>query len=132
MVLLRFFSAFYCHSTGFLLRSKPGTSKHFLFFSHRLHRQCPSTPGNSAGTTSMLHDFSVFLGPTWRKMTRPPSFIGRSVSIFLVYARHGRELMGCKSPVFESITVVRRDKSTSRRQGRLREEGSGGSLSAKL
>ena len=50
----------------------------------------------------------------------------------LVYARHGRELMGCKSPVFESITVVRWGKSTSRRQGRLREEGSGGSLSAKL
>jgi len=50
----------------------------------------------------------------------------------LVYARHGRELMGCKSPVFESSTVVRRGKSTSRRQGRLREEGSGGSPSAKL
>jgi|GEM_PF-2743840 len=69
---------------------------------------------------------------TARKMTRPPSLFRRSESIFLVYARHGRELMGCKSPVFESITVVRRGKSTSRRQGRLREEGSEGSPSAKL
>jgi len=34
----------------------------------------------------------------------PGSILARC--IFLVYARHGRELMGCKSPVFESGTVV--------------------------
>jgi hypothetical protein len=35
-------------------------------------------------------------------MTRPPGLFGRSASMDVVYARHGRELMGCKSPVLES------------------------------
>jgi hypothetical protein len=43
-----------------------------------------------------------------------------------VYARHGRELMGCKSPVGEP-TPMNSVPTTSLRQGRLREEGSGGS-----
>jgi len=51
----------------------------------------------------------------------------------LVYAQHGHELMGCKSPVGEPIlsthwTII----TTSRRQGQAREGLSGGSLSAKL
>jgi len=47
-----------------------------------------------------------------------------------VYARHGRELMGCKSPVREPrVSAHMRDatRSTSRRQGRIREDGSEGS-----
>ena len=50
------------------------------------------------------------------------------------YARHGRELMGCKSPVREPMVFIVMDtnKSTSRRQGRLREEGSEGSRSANV
>jgi hypothetical protein len=49
-----------------------------------------------------------------------------------VYARHGRELMGWKSPVREPIVFIVMDtnKSTSRRQGRLSVEGSEGSRSA--
>ena len=51
-----------------------------------------------------------------------------------MYARHGRELMGCKSPVREPMVLMLMDtiKSTSRRQGRLREEGSEGSRSANV
>ena len=51
----------------------------------------------------------------------------------IVYARHGRELMGLKSPV--SVPVlggVNLTSITSRWQGRYREVGSGGSLSAKM
>ena len=63
-------------------------------------------------------------------MTRPPGFFGRSVSIFLVYARHGRELMGCKSPVLESShcrddrvkQVLAKGKGVSARRG-LEEAG---------
>ena len=43
-----------------------------------------------------------------------------------VYARHGRELMGCKSPVGEPVVMIS-PVTTSLRQGRLREEGSEGS-----
>ena len=43
-----------------------------------------------------------------------------------VYARHGRELTGCKSPVGEPASM-NSTATTSLRQGRLREEGSGGS-----
>jgi len=43
-----------------------------------------------------------------------------------VYARHGRELMGCKSPVGEP-TPMNLVPTTSLRQGRLREAASGGS-----
>ncbi len=50
----------------------------------------------------------------------------------LVYARHGRELMGFKSPVSVPCNVVKRNKITSRWQGRYREVGSEGSLSAKI
>ena len=49
-----------------------------------------------------------------------------------VYARHGRELMGLKSPVSVPCNVVKRNKITSRWQGRHREVGSEGSLSAKI
>src|SRR5262245_36861270 len=42
-----------------------------------------------------------------------------------VYARHGRELMGCKSPVGEP-TPMHLVATTSLRQGRLREAASGG------
>jgi len=49
-----------------------------------------------------------------------------------VYARHGRELMGLKSPVSVPCNVVKRNKITSRWQGRYREVGSEGSLSAKM
>lgn len=47
-----------------------------------------------------------------------------------MYARHGRELMGCESPVRKPmvcIYVTNATKSTSRRQGRFREEWSEGS-----
>jgi len=50
-----------------------------------------------------------------------------------VYAQHGRELMGCKSPVGEPAIQMlesfgaERWTTTSLRQGRLREKGSGGS-----
>jgi len=44
----------------------------------------------------------------------------------VVYARHGRELMGCKSPVGEPKVIIS-SVTTSLRQGRLREEGSEGS-----
>ena len=43
-------------------------------------------------------------------------------SRLVLYARHGRELMGCKSPVGEP-TVKISPPTTSRGQGRLREEG---------
>jgi hypothetical protein len=51
-----------------------------------------------------------------------------------VYARHGRELMECKSPVREPMVfmLMNTTKSTSRRQGRLREEGSEGSRRANV
>ena len=45
-----------------------------------------------------------------------------------VYARHGRELMGLKSPVSVPCNVVKRNKITSRRQGRYREVGAEESL----
>jgi len=51
----------------------------------------------------------------------------------IVYARHGRELMGLKSPV--SVPTLCEDTIaliTSRWQGRHCEVGSGGSLSAKI
>jgi len=49
-----------------------------------------------------------------------------------VYARHGRELMGCKSPVREPMVLMLMDtiKSTSRRQGREGDRPSEGSRSA--
>jgi len=48
----------------------------------------------------------------------------------LVYARHGRELMGWKSPVYESCYCREdRNTNTNRRQGRFREERYGGSRS---
>jgi len=47
-------------------------------------------------------------------------------SIGRVYARHGREFMGCKSPVGEP-TSMKSVPTTSLRQGRLREAASGGS-----
>lgn len=43
-----------------------------------------------------------------------------------MYARHGREFMGCKSPVGEP-TSMNSVPTTSQRQGRLREAASGGS-----
>ena len=50
-----------------------------------------------------------------------------------VYARHGRELMGCKSPVCESGKCVEHiNQNTSRRQGHCREVLSEGSPSANL
>ena len=45
----------------------------------------------------------------------------------LVYARHGRELMGCKSPVGEPTSYEVMMATTSQRQGRHREVGSEGS-----
>jgi len=50
----------------------------------------------------------------------------------LVYARHGRELMGFKSPVRVPVLLKIVARSTSRWQGRHREAGSEGSLSAKM
>jgi len=50
----------------------------------------------------------------------------------IVYARHGRELMGFKSPVSVPCNVVKRNKITNRRQGRHREVGSEGSRSVNL
>ena len=49
-----------------------------------------------------------------------------------VYARHGREFMGLKSPVSVPCNVVKRNKITSRWHGRYREVESEGSLSAKI
>ena len=43
-----------------------------------------------------------------------------------MYARHGREFMGCKSPVGEP-TSMNSVPTTNLRQGRLREAASGGS-----
>ena len=43
-----------------------------------------------------------------------------------MYARHGREFTGCKSPVGEP-TSMKSVPTTSQRQGRLREAASGGS-----
>jgi hypothetical protein len=51
----------------------------------------------------------------------------------MVYARHGRELMGCKSPMCEpDRRFCSTGRNISRRQGQLREGLSGGSPSAKL
>jgi len=67
-----------------------------------------------------------------------PLLVGGPYTVYgshhLVYARHGRELMGCKSPVREpkGVHMLNTIKSTSRRQGRFREEWSEGSLSAKV
>jgi hypothetical protein len=49
-----------------------------------------------------------------------------------VYARHGRELMGLKSPVSVPVLGLNLTLITSRRQGRYREVGSEGSRSANL
>jgi len=50
-----------------------------------------------------------------------------------VYAQHGHELMGCKSPVGEpKLTHHESIITTSRRQGQTREGMSEGSPSAKL
>jgi len=50
-----------------------------------------------------------------------------------VYARHGHELMGCKSPVgVPALSQCASVITTSRRQGRIREDGSEGSPSAKV
>mgnify|MGYP006924543764 CR=1 FL=1 len=50
-----------------------------------------------------------------------------------VYARHGHELMGCESPVgVPALPSFMTMTTTSRRQGRIREDGSGGSPSAKV
>ena len=50
-----------------------------------------------------------------------------------VYAQHGHELMGCKSPVGEP-KLIRHESiiTTSRRQGQTREGMSEGSPSAKV
>ncbi len=53
-------------------------------------------------------------------------FLSYSVERF-VYARHGRELMGLKSPVSVPVLGVNLTQITSRRQGRYREVGSEGS-----
>jgi hypothetical protein len=64
--------------------------------SHALHRQCPSTLDGSAGTnTSQFFAFSAF------DLANGSSITVNTVHA-VVYARHGRELMGCKSPVLES------------------------------
>ncbi len=56
----------------------------------------------------------------------------RPLELF-VYARHGRELMGCKSPVEVPVmSTMWADITTSRRQGQVREDLSGGSPSAKV
>ncbi len=57
-----------------------------------------------------------------------------SLSMPLCTPGHGRELMGWKSPVREPMVFMIMDtnKSTSRRQGRLREEGSEGSPMANV
>ena len=68
--------------------------------------------------------------PTAWAVTRPPGFFRRSASTGLVYARHGRELMGCKSPVRESShcrddrvnQVLAEGKGVSARRG-LEEAG---------
>ena len=57
---------------------------------------------------------------------------GMPVSCRLVYARHGHELMGCKSPVGVPTLSHWTMTTTSRRQGRSREGRSGGSPSAKV
>ena len=49
-----------------------------------------------------------------------------------VYARHGHELMGCKSPVGDSALSIETMITTSRRQGHHREVLSGGSPSANV
>ena len=50
-----------------------------------------------------------------------------------MYAQHGRELMGCKSPVGEpSLHEGKETTTTSQRQGRFREKPSEGSLGANL
>ena len=49
-----------------------------------------------------------------------------------MYARHGHELMGCKSPVGVPALSIGTMRTTSRRQGRPREGRSGGSPSAKV
>ncbi len=51
----------------------------------------------------------------------------------IVYAQHGHELMGCKSPVGEPKLIHHESIiTTSRRQGQIREEMSEGSPSANL
>ena len=51
----------------------------------------------------------------------------------LVYAQHGHELMGCKSPVGEPKLIHHGSIiTTSRRQRQIREEMSEGSPSAKM
>lgn len=57
----------------------------------------------------------------------------RSLMHPVVYAQHGHELMGCKSPVGEPQLIHHESMiTTSRGQGQTREGMSGGSLSAKM
>jgi len=72
----------------------------------------------------------VLLDVCWRRRVgderRNHAVCGFVRSIAGVYARHGREFMGCKSPVGEP-TPMYLVPTTSLRQGRLREVASGGS-----
>jgi hypothetical protein len=62
----------------------------------------------------------------------PASVVSRT-GANIVYAQHGHELMGCKSPVGEPKLIHHESiLTTSRRQGQIREEMSEGSPSAKL
>ncbi len=55
-------------------------------------------------------------------------------AISIVCARHGHDIMGCKSPVHypEKLSYMNTLKSTSRGQGRKGDRPSEGSLSANL
>src|SRR5262249_61545351 len=82
---------------------------------------------------SLGRDFSRFPSDLNRRVrTRMLGGVGRAVSDdrpYPMYARHGRELMGWKSPVGGSPSCIARylKLTTSPRQGRHREVGSEGS-----
>jgi hypothetical protein len=65
-----------------------------------------------------------------KRSTGPAAAEGRRVVDQLVYARHGHELMGCKSPVGDPAMSFATMATTSRRQGHRREALSEGSPSA--
>ena len=85
-------------------KSTAGYNPHILLIGYRLNSAEGHTViiGIIPRFVYLLHRFVLFCLANGVALDLPGGFIARSWSERLVYARHGRELMGCKSPVRES------------------------------
>jgi len=93
------------------------TNRNFIFTPYQIRNAPASQPRDSQPSTYKLGDGAE----------------RRSLKL-MVYAQHGRELMGCKSPVEEPWFSQEwyETTTTSQRQGRFREKPSEGSPTANL